>query len=113
MKNPGYGRDLAEVHHHGYGWAATGAAQILTQELERRGLGRGRIVDLGCGSGILARLMTERNYDVVGLDRAREMLRIARREAPRARFLHGSVVDFERGPKLAGRRVFLASKPKR
>lgn len=96
-----YGPDLAAVHHHGYGWAATGAAQVLLDELRRRHLTSGVVVDLGSGSGILARIVTDRGYDVLGLELSPDMIRIAEGEAPKARFIQGSVVDFEPPPCIA------------
>jgi SAM-dependent methyltransferase len=46
----------------------------------------GRIVDLGCGSGILSESLSNAGYDVLGIDLSPDMLRIARRRAPRAVF---------------------------
>ncbi|MDR5738865.1 methyltransferase domain-containing protein [Caballeronia sp. LZ016] len=39
------------------------------------------VVDLGCGTGLLACELAERGYRVTGIDPSREMLRIARRRA--------------------------------
>jgi SAM-dependent methyltransferase len=51
----------------------------------------GRIVDLGCGSGILSESLSKAGYDVLGIDLSPAMLRIARRRAPRAVFRIASV----------------------
>jgi SAM-dependent methyltransferase len=47
----------------------------------------GQVVDLGCGSGLLARYLTARGYDCLGVDPSASMLRIARRTAPGASFV--------------------------
>ncbi|MCC7202828.1 MAG: class I SAM-dependent methyltransferase [Nitrospirae bacterium] len=39
------------------------------------------ILDLGCGTGGHALILSRRGYQVVGIDRSREMIRIARRKA--------------------------------
>lgn len=46
-----------------------------------------RILDLCCGTGQLAAVLTARGYDVTGIDASPEMLRYARGNAPAARFI--------------------------
>jgi len=36
------------------------------------------VVDLGCGTGVLTRMLSERGYDMIGIDNSCEMLSIAR-----------------------------------
>ena len=50
-----------------------------------------RILEAGCGSGNLAPRFLAAGYDYTGVDLAAGMLRIARREAPGARFLRGDM----------------------
>jgi SAM-dependent methyltransferase len=47
-----------------------------------------RVADVGCGTGILTRLLAERGYDVVGIDPNEEMLAYAR-QAGGARYESG------------------------
>jgi SAM-dependent methyltransferase len=89
-----YPADLARIHDEGYGDFARAAAC----ELLRRLPGRGLVVELGCGTGISAEILGEAGYDVVGIDISDDMLAIARRRAPRARFRHGSLWDAELPP---------------
>jgi SAM-dependent methyltransferase len=63
--------------------------------LARSGGGDPLVVDLGCGSGILARELTEKGFDVVGIDASAAMLELARQVAPRATFVTGSFLDAE------------------
>ena len=93
-----YGPEQAGIHHEAFGRLAGRAADLLTAELAAVGLPSGRVVDLGCGSGILARRMTEAGFDVIGVDLSASMLEIARREAPGARFVRGSLLDAELPP---------------
>jgi SAM-dependent methyltransferase len=85
-----YGPALAAVHHHGYGDVAEDAARALAALLRRAGVHRQLVIDLGCGSGILARGLTARGFDVLGVDPSSAMIRLARQTAPRARFVLGS-----------------------
>jgi SAM-dependent methyltransferase len=86
-----YGSDLAYIHHVGYGGFATAVAPAVGQLLAAAGIGDGLVVDLGCGSGILARELTALGYRVLGVDVSAHMVDRARRVAPRARFVQGSL----------------------
>ena len=56
MKQPGpYDTDLAYVHDQGFGGFARASAPGLLTLLHDAGIRDGRIVDLGCGSGVWAR----------------------------------------------------------
>lgn len=56
--------------------------------------GGARILDLCCGTGHLARLLTERGFRVVGIDGSAEMLAFARQNAPDAHFLLADAREF-------------------
>jgi SAM-dependent methyltransferase len=92
---------LARIHHEAFGDLARGAAQAIVGHLRRAGLPRGLVVDLGCGSGILARHLVKSGYDVLGVDPSPEMLRIARQVAPAARFTCSRTEDVELPPCVA------------
>jgi ubiquinone/menaquinone biosynthesis C-methylase UbiE len=49
-----------------------------------------RTLDVACGTGFLTRHL---RGEVVGLDQSERMLRIARQQAPRARFVHGDALS--------------------
>lgn len=50
-----------------------------------------KIVEIGCGTGILAKKMMEAGYDYLGVDLYPEMLDIARKEANSDRFIQGDM----------------------
>src|SRR5262249_55311799 len=58
-----YREDLAYIHDAGYGGMARAAAPVLIAELRAQGHERGRVIDLGCGSGILAAAVAKAGYD--------------------------------------------------
>ncbi|MBI2169678.1 MAG: class I SAM-dependent methyltransferase [Actinobacteria bacterium] len=97
----GYGTDLAVIHHGWFGDLAREAAAVVAADLARRNVTSGLVVDLGSGSGILAAEFTRRGFDVLGIDISPAMVRIARQEAPRARFRVGSIVDADLPPCVA------------
>lgn len=53
----------------------------------------GRVVDLGCGTGRLAKPMIERGHQYVGIDLSDEMLAAAREANPAAEFRNANLVD--------------------
>jgi SAM-dependent methyltransferase len=89
-----YGPDQAWIHDARFGDLARSAAEMVLARLRAAGLATGTVVDLGCGSGILAGLLVDAGYDVVGVDLSPAMIELARRRAPGARFHRGSVHDF-------------------
>jgi SAM-dependent methyltransferase len=93
-----YGPDLTHVHHHGFGDFAREAAPGLLQLLRDEGVGEGRVVDLGCGTGIWAASLVAAGFRVLGIDRSLPMIATARREAPGATFLAGSFLTTELPP---------------
>lgn len=55
---------------------------------------RAHLLDVCCGSGYLAGLLTERGYRVTGFDASPEMVRLARARAPEARFEVAEAASF-------------------
>jgi len=84
-----YPADLARIHDEGFGDFARAAAC----ELLRRLPGSGRVVEIGCGSGISSELLSAAGYDVLGIDISPDMLALARQRAPGAEFRQGSLWD--------------------
>lgn len=51
------------------------------------------MVDAGCGSGVWARELSERGYQALGIDISVDMIRLARQQAPAAKFQVGSFLS--------------------
>ncbi len=81
-----YGDDLAYIHDVAFGTFATDATPGLLALLEKRRILDGLIVDLGCGSGHLAKELVAAGYTVYGIDASPSMVALAKRRVPRARF---------------------------
>lgn len=81
-----YDTDLAWIHHTGFSEFAESAAPGILALLAKHGVRDGRVVDAGCGSGVLARALTDGGFRVTGFDASPAMVDLARRTAPRASF---------------------------
>jgi len=81
-----YKQDLAYIHDVGHSdyalKSAPGILSILAEHHVRDGL----IVDLGCGSGLLALAFTAARYQVLGIDISESMISLARAKVPTAEF---------------------------
>jgi SAM-dependent methyltransferase len=81
-----YRRDLALVHHLGFGVHADACAPGILRLLESLRRGRDLVVELGCGSGRLTRHLVDAGHRVVATDASLDMLDLARRSVPAADF---------------------------
>ena len=53
-------------------------ADDIASELRRNGIEEGLVLDLGCGTGTLTELLSDKGYDMIGIDSSEEMLYEAR-----------------------------------
>ena len=81
-----YREDLAYIHDAGFGRFARGAAALLLEELSRQGFDRGLVVDLGCGSGILAEPLAVGGFEILGIDLSPPLIALARKRVPNGQF---------------------------
>jgi SAM-dependent methyltransferase len=82
MDAPYYGRDLALVHHLGYGFHADACAPGILRRLEPVRARNGLVVELGCGSGLLTRYLLDAGHRVIATDASPAMLDLARETVP-------------------------------
>jgi SAM-dependent methyltransferase len=82
----GYKDDLAYIHDVGFGDFANNSAPGLLHILRQNKITTGLVVDLGCGSGIWARELSDAGYDVLGIDISPAMIELARKRVPRGEF---------------------------
>ena len=87
--------DFAQVYNHHWGGFPVHIMPILDQ-LALNDFPQGTaILDLCCGTGQLASELTERGYNVTGVDVSNEMLKYARTNSPRAAFYMSDVRFFD------------------
>lgn len=89
-----YDAALSAIHDSHFGQLAFGASQVIKHLLANRASSSQLVIDLGCGSGILAKELSEQGFTVLGIDISKQMLDIARRKAPKATFIQASLFDF-------------------
>jgi SAM-dependent methyltransferase len=82
--DPYYRRDLALVHHRGFGFHARACAPGIVALLEPVRSRNGLVLELGCGSGLLTRELTAAGHRVIATDASPAMLELARGYAPEA-----------------------------
>jgi SAM-dependent methyltransferase len=100
-KGEAYRDDLAFIHDAGFGGFARDAAAFLLAALRRQRWAGGLVVDLGCGSGILAERLAAAGFDVLGIDISAAMVALARQRVPGGRFRQGSLLTAELPPCVA------------
>jgi SAM-dependent methyltransferase len=79
-----YRRDLALIHHRGFGFHAQACAPGILALLEPVRSREGIVLELGCGSGLLTRELTAAGHRVIATDASPAMLDLARGHAPAA-----------------------------
>lgn len=81
---PSYRRDLALVHHRGFGFHADRCAPGIVALLEPVQAEGGLVVELGAGSGILTRHLLDAGHRVIATDASAAMVELARQVVPDA-----------------------------
>lgn len=52
-------------------------ADYIEKILKRHGIDKGLVLELGCGTGTMTRLMAQKGYDMIGIDISEDMLSLA------------------------------------
>jgi SAM-dependent methyltransferase len=90
-----YGADLAYTHDAGFGHFARSAAPVLLEALGPPGPDPGLVIELGCGSGIMAAEVAAAGYPILGYDISAAMVALARKRVPQGRFRRQSLWSAE------------------
>jgi SAM-dependent methyltransferase len=85
-------------------WGSFGVELFPTLDQLTRGRipGKAKILDLCCGTGRLAELLSQRGFRVTGLDGSPEMIRMAKSRAPGVEFLCQDARSFHLPPVFDG-----------
>lgn len=89
----GYYRARAPEYDAGL-YGSPEAQALLTEVIERVPSG-GDLLELACGTGIWTRRLVARAASVTAVDAAPEMIEIARRRAPQARFVRADIFNWQ------------------
>ena len=86
-QDPYYLPDLAWIHHVGYAHHVGRVHSAIVDLLRSSGVAAGAcVLDVGCGSGLLARELVAAGFEVHGIDASPAMIELAREHAPGATF---------------------------
>lgn len=86
---PYYRRDLALVHHLGFGFHADRCAPGVVALLEPVRARDGIVLEIGCGSGLLTRHLVDAGHRVIATDASPAMLDLTRSVVPDADRIEG------------------------
>lgn len=89
-----YGQDLAYIQSAAFGGLARAAAPEIVRLLKNATTPIHRVVDVGCGAGVLTSALVEAGFDVTGVDYSADRLAIAAARVPGARFVNASIYDY-------------------
>ena len=103
-KDNGYREAIAYVHHVGFDFHSKNVHSALFDFIDPSLEAGDLVVELGCGTGLLAGPILEHGYSYVGIDLSKEMLAIAKRLNPSATFIRKSIYQY----KLPGCAVVIA-----
>jgi SAM-dependent methyltransferase len=95
---PLYGEDLAYIQAAAFGELARGAAPEIVRLLNAAAIRIRRVLDVGCGAGLLTAALVQAGFEVTGIDNSAELVEIARATVPGARLIYTSVYDAEIPP---------------
>ena len=84
---------LAEVYDIGWGDFAESARTFVERTLSNYGVRSGRILELACGTGILAIHLARSGYIVLGIDRSPEMVSIASMKGQHVKGVEFAIAD--------------------
>ncbi len=81
-----YSEDLTYIHDEGFRDYALKSAPGIIAILKSCQITTGLIVELGCGSGLLAQALHQIGYQILGIDISEAMIAIAKTRIPTAQF---------------------------
>ncbi len=102
--------DYAWACHEIYARTFDYATEFKRYDIILKAYGCRSVLELACGTGLLARHFITAGYEYTGLDLHEEMLAIARRTAPGGQFLQGDMRHFEAPEKKEWDAVLVAGR---
>lgn len=66
------------------------------------GLSGKDVLDVGCGAGQITDYLTQKGFNVIGLDFSQELLKIAKQNFPNSKFMLADICDYEQETKVDG-----------
>ena len=90
-----YGREFCRVYNEfGWNYYPEGFGEQLKIWLEDHGFMPATAIDLGCGTGVLCRMIKDMGIDVKGVDLSGDMIDLAGTANPDIEFILGNMVTY-------------------
>ena len=89
---------LSRVYDAGWADFSIQYAPLVGEQLAIRGIRKARVLDLGCGTGVLAVALAKAGHTVRGVDSSLPMLRVARRNARGVRGVGSGLISMGWAP---------------
>lgn len=90
-----YGELFCKVYNElGWNYYPEAFGEALVSWLSHKGLKPEKILDLGCGTGVLCRLLQRQGMEAWGMDFSEAMIRIAREADPRGHYEVGDMITY-------------------
>ena len=61
-----------------------------------------KVLDVGCGAGQITDYLTQKGFEVTGLDFSHELLKIAKRNFPNSKFILADICEYEQNEQVDG-----------
>ncbi|MBO5098563.1 MAG: class I SAM-dependent methyltransferase [Clostridia bacterium] len=69
--------------------------EFIEGQFHKHNLNAELVLELACGTGSLTKLLSQKGYDVIGLDASSDMLEVAREKCPDTLFINQDMTEFE------------------
>jgi len=61
-----------------------------------------KVLDIGCGAGQITDYLTQKGFEVIGLDFSHKLLKIAKRNFPNSKFILADICEYEQNEQVDG-----------
>lgn len=96
-----YGAGLTHIHDIGYRDFVKQAIPGMLDRLDEYVDKGAHVIDLGCGAGHSTKALLKAGYEVTAVDQSKAMIRLARQNAPGARFITKPALEAKLPPASA------------
>lgn len=81
----------------------SGWRRIIRNVIKKYKIPKGLCLDIACGTGKISEILASEGFQVLGIDKSKSMLAIAKKRLPRAEFIQADIRNFKlnRGEKIS------------
>ncbi|SFB07625.1 Methyltransferase domain-containing protein [Acetitomaculum ruminis DSM 5522] len=91
-----YGKDFCKIYNElGWNYYSETFGEQLKIWLKNMGVNPVSFLDIGCGTGVLCRIMRDMGLKIKGIDLSKNMIEIAKKNCPGANFVVADMVTYQ------------------